>query len=206
MFLVSIRKRMVKQKKMASKLGRQDWIETGLAVLAESGVEAVRVEPLAKLMQVTKGSFYWHFKDRNELLEAIVAEWVKLDTSSIIDRVNQIEADPQTRLLQLFEMAVTDDGKTNGIADGRVENAIRAWATNDAKVAAVLAQVDRQRLDYTQDLFVQLGFTPLEALVRARMAYYTLVVGEFAIGTRRSHGDRLLEARLQHAILTRGVG
>lgn len=190
---------------MASKLGWQDWIETGLAVLA-NGVEAVRVEPLAKLMQVTKGSFYWHFKDRQELLAAILAEWVRLETSSIIDRVDRIEADPQTRLLQLFEIAVEDDRQIEGMGDGRVENAIRAWAIHDPQVAAVVAQVDRQRLDYTQDLFIQIGFTPLEALVRARMAYYTLVVGEFAIGTRRSHADRLLEARMQHAILTSRVG
>jgi AcrR family transcriptional regulator len=194
---------MVEQKKAAIKLGPQDWIKAGLTVLGNSGVEAVRVEPLAKLMKVTKGSFYWHFKDRPELLEAILAEWVRLDTSSVIDRINQLEADPQTRLLQLFEIAVEDNGQIDGLGDGRIEKAIRAWATNDEKVAAVLAQVDQQRLDYTKDLFIQIGFRPLEALVRARMAYYTLVVGEFAIGTRRSQAERLLEARLQYAILTR---
>jgi AcrR family transcriptional regulator len=194
---------MVEQKKTGTKLGKQDWIETGLTVLAQSGVESVRVEPLAKLMKVTKGSFYWHFKDRNELLEAIVEEWVRLDTSSVIDQVNQLEADPKMRLLQLFEIAVEDNEQIDGLGDGRIENAIRAWATNDAKVAAVVAEVDRQRLDYTKDLFVQIGFTPWEALVRARMAYYTLVVGEFTIGVRKDRAERLLEARLQYAILTR---
>jgi len=197
---------MVERKKMTPKLGRQDWIETGLAVLGKSGIEAVRIEPLAKLMKVTKGSFYWHFKDRHELLEAILAEWVGLETTSIIERVNQIAADPKTKLLQLFELAVEDNGQIEGIAEGRVENAIRAWATNDEKVAAVLEQVDRQRLDYTKDLFLQIGFAPLEALVRARMAYYTLVVGEFTIRTQRSQTERLLEARLQYAILTREDG
>jgi AcrR family transcriptional regulator len=194
---------MVEQKKTGTKLGKQDWIEASLTVLAQSGVESVRVEPLAKLLKVTKGSFYWHFKDRNELLEAIVEEWVRLDTSSVIDQVNQLEADPKTRLLQLFEIAVTDNEQIDGLGDGRIENAIRSWATNDAKVAAVVAEVDRQRLDYTKELFMQIGFTPLEALVRARMAYYTLVVGEFAIGVRKDRAERLLEARLQYAILTR---
>jgi AcrR family transcriptional regulator len=193
---------MVEQKKTRTKLGKQDWIETGLTVLAESGVESVRVEPLAKLMKVTKGSFYWHFKDRNELLEAIVEEWVRLDTKSVIDRVNQLEADPKTRLLKLFEIAVENNEQIDGIGDGRIENAIRAWATNDAKVAAVVAEVDRQRLDYTADLFMKIGFTPLEAMVRAKMAYYTLVVGEFTIGAQRNQADRLLEAQLQYAILT----
>jgi AcrR family transcriptional regulator len=192
---------MAKQKSLEPKLGRQDWIRAGLAVLAESGVEAVRVEPLAKRMKVTKGSFYWHFKDRNDLLEAILAEWVQIDTRSIIERVNQIDADPKMKLLQLFELAIADDRLTPGLADGSIENAIRAWARNDANVAELIAEIDRQRLDYTKNLFLEIGFSEAEALVRARLAYYSLV-GEFTIGVRANQGDRLAEIRLQHAILT----
>jgi AcrR family transcriptional regulator len=192
---------MVRQKTLEPKLDRQDWIKAGLAVLAESGVEAVRVEPLAKRMNVTKGSFYWHFKDRNDLLDAILAEWVQIDTSRIIEQVNQIDADPKTKLLRLFELAIADDGLTPGLEDGRIENAIRAWATNDTKVAAVLAQVDRQRLDYTKSLFVEIGFSEPESLTRARLAYYSLV-GEFAIGVRTNQADHLVEIRLKHTILT----
>jgi AcrR family transcriptional regulator len=198
---MSIRWRMVKQESSEPKLGRQDWIKAGLAVLAESGVEAVRVEPLAKRMQVTKGSFYWHFKDRNDLLEAILAEWVEIDTQSIIEQVNQLDADPKTKLLRLFELAIADDDLTPGLSDGSIENAIRAWATNDAKVAAVLEKVDRQRLNYTKDLFLAIGFSETEALVRARLAYYSLV-GEFIIGVRTNHVDRCAEVQLQHNILT----
>lgn len=192
---------MSRQKSAEPKLGRQDWIEAGLAVLAESGVEAVRVEPLAKRMNMTKGSFYWHFKDRNDLLDAILAEWVEIDTHSIIGQVNQIDADPKTKLLRLFELAIADNGLTPGLVNGRIENAIRAWATNDMKVAVVVGQVDRQRLDYTKNLFFEIGFSETEALVRARLAYYSLV-GEFTIGVRTSQGDRLAEIRLQHTILT----
>jgi AcrR family transcriptional regulator len=192
---------MVRQKSPEPKLGRQDWIEVGLVVLAESGVEAVRVEPLAKRMKVTKGSFYWHFKDRNDLLDAILAQWVEVDTDRVIERVNQLDVDPKTKLLHLFELAIADDSLTPGLADGSIENAIRAWATNDAKVAAVLEQVDRQRLNYTKDLFLEIGFPEVEALVRARLAYYSLV-GEFAIGVRTNQAERLVEIRLQHSILT----
>jgi AcrR family transcriptional regulator len=192
---------MVKQKALEPKLGRQDWIKTGFAVLAESGVEAVRVEPLAKRMGVTKGSFYWHFKDRNDLLDAILTQWVEIDTNSIIKRVNQLDADPKTKLLQLFELAIADDGLTPGLADGSIENAIRAWANHDAKVAALIAQVDQQRLNYTKHLFLEIGFSEAEALVRARLAYYSLV-GEFAIGVRGNQTERLAEIRMQHAILT----
>jgi AcrR family transcriptional regulator len=192
---------MDKQKSLDPKLGRQDWIRAGLAVLAESGVEAVRVEPLAKRMKVSKGSFYWHFKDRNDLLDAILAEWVEIDTSSVMAQVNQLDADPKTKLLRLLELAIADDGLTPGLEDGSIESAIRAWATSDPKIEAVLAQVDQQRLNYTKSLFLEIGFSDVEALVRARLAYYSLV-GEFAIGVRTNQSERLAEIRLQHSILT----
>jgi AcrR family transcriptional regulator len=192
---------MVKQKLPEPKLGRQDWIEAGLALLGESGVEAVRVEPLAKRMQVTKGSFYWHFKDRNDLLDAILTQWVEIDTNSIIERVDRLDLEPKMKLLRLFELAIADDGMTPELADGSVENAIRAWATIDPKIAAVLQQVDLQRLEYTKNIFLEIGFSEPEALARARLAYYSLV-GEFTIGIRANQSDRLAEIRLQHQILT----
>lgn len=176
----------------------------GLTVLAESGVDAVRVEPLAKQMKVTKGSFYWHFKDRRDLLDAILAEWVEIDTNGIIKRVNQINADPKIKLLRLFELAIVDNGLTPGLADGSLESAIRAWATKDSKVAALMAQVDQQRLHYTKDLFIEIGFPEGEALARARLAYYSLV-GEFTIGIKTNQAARLDEIRMQHAILTSSI-
>ncbi|HCF30711.1 MAG TPA: TetR/AcrR family transcriptional regulator, partial [Cyanobacteria bacterium UBA11049] len=118
---------MVKKNEI-SKLGKQDWIGLGLKVLAESGVEAVRVEPLAKLLNVTKGSFYWHFKNREELLDAMLQDWVRRETDSIITQVEAMGGDAATKLLNLFELAIQDNGQ--------VENAIRAWATKDFNVAA----------------------------------------------------------------------
>jgi AcrR family transcriptional regulator len=176
-----------------SNLTRQDWVAQGLTVLANSGVEKVRVEPLAKLMGVTKGSFYWHFKNREELLEAILQDWIASQTSSIIEQVDKIDGDAMTKLLHLFELAIEDDGQ--------VENALRAWSANDAKIAEALAQVDQRRLDYTRDLFLAVGFDPLEAMVRARMIYYSLV-GEATLGIKRDQSERLAEVRLQHTILT----
>ena len=176
------------------KLGRQDWLTAGLQVLAESGIEGVRVEPLAKLMNVTKGSFYWHFKNRDDLLTAILHSWATRETNDIIKQVETAGGDASTKLLTLFELAVQDDG--------RVENAIRTWATQDAISAAVLAQIDQRRLDYLQDLFVQVGFSADQALARARLAYHSLV-GEFTLGIRVSQEERLAEARLHYTLLVR---
>jgi AcrR family transcriptional regulator len=192
---------MVTQKTQEPKLSRKDWIHAGLGVLAESGVDAVRVEPLARRMKVTKGSFYWHFRDRNELLDAILSEWEEIDTKGIIEQVNQIEANPKIKLLRLFEIAITEDGNIPGIADGRIEYAIRAWATTEPKVAALIAQVDQQRLNYTKGLFLEIGFSEAEALARARLAYYSLI-GELTIGAETNRVNRLAEIRMQYAILT----
>jgi AcrR family transcriptional regulator len=189
---MSIRHRMVKQNEPES-LTRQDWIDRGLLLLGSSGVEAVRVEPLAKLLGVTKGSFYWHFKNREELLMALLQAWIDLETDGIIAQVEALEGDGHQKLLTLFELAVQDYGQ--------IETAIRAWATIDGKIAGMVAEIDRRRLDYTRDMFLQIGFTPFEAIVRARLVYYALI-GEFMIGTERDLADRLAGIRHQYEILT----
>ena len=177
-----------------SKLSKQDWIEMGLEVLAEGGVTAVRVEPLAKRLNITKGSFYWHFKNRQALLTDMLQTWVTLQTDNIIEQVEAAGGNAAAKLLYLFELAVQDDG--------RVDNAVRAWAANDIRVVEVLDQVDHRRLSYTRDLFLAVGFTSMDAMVRARMVYYALI-GEFTLGTRANQAERLAEIRLQHKILTR---
>ena len=100
---------MIKQKN-SSRLGRQDWIDTGLKVLAKNGVKSIRVELLAKLMNVTKGSFYWHFKNREELLDALLQEWSDRDTNKIIEQIEAIDGDASSKLLYLFELCCEDDG------------------------------------------------------------------------------------------------
>lgn len=189
------------KKNPESKLGRQDWINAGLMVLAEGGIEAVRIEPLAKRIKMTKGSFYWHFKNRNDLLDAILAEWVELDTNGIIEQVNQLDADPKTKLLYLLELAYADNDFMPGLADGGIENAIRAWAKSNQKVAELIAHVDQQRLNYTKALFLKIGFSDAEAMVRARLAYYALV-GELTIGIDPHQVNRQVEIRMQYDILT----
>ncbi len=184
------------------KLGRQHWISCGLEVLATSGIDDVRVEPIAKLMKVTKGSFYWHFKNRDDLLAAILQEWVNTETHGLIDRVESIGGDPAAKLLHLFELATQ--------INGRLENAMRGWSIRDPQVAAMILVVDRDRLSYTKKLFLEIGFDPVAAEVRARMAYFSLV-GECTVGmTRETPGDdssqraeTLAAVRIEHAILTR---
>jgi AcrR family transcriptional regulator len=176
------------------KLGRQDWLDIGLQALIDKGIEAVRVEPLAKLLNVTRGSFYWHFKNRDDLLAAMSQEWEMLNTQRVIEQVETIEGTPSDKLSNLFEIAAEDDNL--------LEKAVRAWAENDARAAEAIARVDRQRLDYLQSLFLQLGFSDIDAKVRARIAY-SVRLGWFVMASSSDRSDRLMEMRLVHGILTR---
>ena len=88
---------------------------------------------------------------------------MEIDTNSIIKQVNQIDTDSKMNRLQLFELAIADHSLTFGLADGSLENAIRAGATKDPKVAAPMAQVAQERLHYTKGLFIEIGFPEGEA-------------------------------------------
>jgi AcrR family transcriptional regulator len=175
------------------KLKKQDWTVLALKVLAESGIEAVKVEPLAKLMKVTKGSFYWHFKNREDLFDAMLQEWEIRETDNIIKQVEAAGGDASIKLLNLMEIVAQDDCQ--------LEKAMRIWANSDEKVKQAIARIDQRRLDYLQDLFVRVGFSEVEAKARARLNYYTWV-GEFTLGLLPiSSSERLAEVRLYHAIL-----
>jgi AcrR family transcriptional regulator len=151
-------------------LTTDDWTAAALDALAAGGLGAVAVEPLAKRLGTTKGSFYWHFADRHALIAAALATWEKRDTDLVIAAVEQA-GDPATRLRRLLHLAfaavrVGDAGR----GAGSVELALQANAS-DPVVAATLARVTERRLRYLTTLFTELGMTPARARDRGLLAY-----------------------------------
>lgn len=131
------------------KVSREDWLRAALAALAATGVSGVTVDPLAKVLGVTRGSFYWHFKDRDALLEEALLLWESESTLGFIEELAAVP-DPRARLEALFYGALTDESV------GGLEPAIVAHARHPV-VAAVLARVTERRLDYLTALFVEIG-------------------------------------------------
>jgi AcrR family transcriptional regulator len=181
------------EKENTSKLGRQDWLNIGIQTLIEKGIEAVRVDPLAKLLNVTRGSFYWHFKNRDDLLEEILNEWEARNTKNIIEQIEGLNSSPSAKLLSLLEIAAKDDNL--------LEKAIRVWSVNDARAVGAIARIDQQRLAYLQNLFLQLGFSEIDSKVRAQIAY-SVRLGWFVMASSSYASERLTEIRLVHTILT----
>jgi AcrR family transcriptional regulator len=153
---------------------KSQWLSAGLEALRRGGVGAVRVERLACDLDLTKGSFYWHFRDRRELLEALLDYWAREMTEAEFERLHE------KRGLAARLEALAEDVLEKGM--GRYDPAIRAWARTDRKVAAAVAQVDRRRVRALAGFFADGGFTPAEARTRARL-FYTFLLGEPQVRT-----------------------
>lgn len=141
-----------------------DWADAALAAIAEGGLAAVAVEPLAARLGTTKGSFYWHFRSREALLEAALARWEEQTTTAVLDEIGRVTEGPAAQLRLLIIRVI-------GMAEqDSIGPALLASARHPA-VAPVLARVTRTRVDGITALFTGLGFTPEQASSRALLAY-----------------------------------
>lgn len=145
------------------RLTARDWADAALAAIGERGLAAVAVEPLAARLGATKGSFYWHFTNRDALIEAALARWEEISTEEIITAM-EAEPDPEKRLRSLFA-EVTASG-----AEDPLEVSLLATADHP-QVAAVLKRVTERRVGYVAHLFEEYGFPPDEARQRGLLAY-----------------------------------
>jgi AcrR family transcriptional regulator len=152
----------------APRLGVDDWIRAGLEILADSGIDGVRVEPLARKLVVTKGSFYWHFKDRAAFLTALLETWRKRATLSIIERLEHSTQGPRERLHALMSLSRDTSKSEFGVA---IELAMRLWGRTDSKAQEALEEVDQLRIRYITKLVMATGVGQREANARAVLAY-----------------------------------
>jgi AcrR family transcriptional regulator len=180
------------QAKHQDRLDREDWVAGGLARLGAGGVDAVRVEPLAKDLGVTKGSFYWHFQDRDALLVAMLEAWETRETDHYIAAVEAEGGQPGARLRRLFRMILADRAAL------APELAIRDWARHDKRTAEAVLKIDTRRSAYLQERFVEAGQPQGEARARAALIY-GLLMGEIMIRRRESAEDRT--ARIDRALV-----
>lgn len=151
-----------------SQLSPQDWVDAATNVLVDQGIDHVRVDVLAKQLKVTRGSFYWHFRDREELLRRVLQAWSERTTTQLTARLKQARSNPMEQLQDLASLP--HRGRAAAKA-ARIELAIRAWARRDEQAAAVLQASDAARIGYHQQVFEALGFAEADAKARAYLLY-----------------------------------
>jgi AcrR family transcriptional regulator len=160
---------------------RSSWIKAGLRTLAAGGPDAVRIEPLARQLGVTRGGFYWHFDDRRALLDELLVSWERASVDEVVERIESEGGDARAKLRRLSALAGSGDEPL------RIELAVRDWARREPAVADRLRRVDNRRMEYMRSLFS--AFCPDDDDVEARcMVFYSLWIGSHFIAA--DHGAR----------------
>ncbi|HJV86750.1 MAG TPA: TetR/AcrR family transcriptional regulator [Noviherbaspirillum sp.] len=165
-------------------LSAQDWVLAARAALIRHGVADVKVDRLARELNVTRGSFYWHFADRQALLDALLKQWRSQNTEPFL-RVVADDAVPPLEQLARFTRIWLDEKEF----DPAYDSAVRDWARNAPEVARAVRSADTARLRVLTQIFAALGYSEGEAVIRARITYYHQV-GYYTMRITESHARR----------------
>lgn len=180
-------------------LSPADWINAATELLVDRSIDAVRVDVLAKILLVTRGSFYWHFSDREDLLQQVLSNWREAQTEEIIARYRRRAAHPETIVQELAELPLHGRSARAGSS---VELAIRAWARRDEMARLAVEQVDAKRLEYIQGCFTHLGYSEHAAQSRAFMLY-AYMLGEALLRNQGTPEDKVMRRRfVMEAVLS----
>jgi AcrR family transcriptional regulator len=167
------------------RLDRQAWIDAACRVLSEEGVDQVRILPLAERLGVTRGSFYWHFRSRGELLDELVALWNRKNTRALIEAASRPVKDFPERFFW-FARCWTDQS----IYDPKLDIAMRDWARRDRGIFRLVQKADDERIAAFARTFEAKGEEPRMAFIRARVIYY-MQMGYYIIGVRERPETRV---------------
>ena len=168
------------------KVTREDWINVATDILVSEGVDAVKVKPLGERLGVSRSSFYWYFKSRQELLDTLLESWQSVNTAAMV-RMAQAPAPTITAAVcNVFRCAVDPN-----LFDTRLDLTVRDWARRSGAVRRVLDQSDQTRLDALAEMFERFDYAPIEAETRARILYF------MQIGYNAAELSEPLEERLR---------
>lgn len=149
---------------------REIWIEAAYQALIEHGIDAVKVMPLADRLGLSRTSFYGHFTDRKDLLDALITHWQAKNTGNLVKRAEDYAETITEAILNLFDLWLLQD-----LFDSRLEFAMRNWAHTDESLASMLEEADRVRVEAFKAMFERFGYEPATADVRANTMYLTQI-------------------------------
>ncbi|MDX1742605.1 MAG: TetR/AcrR family transcriptional regulator [Ruegeria sp.] len=149
------------------KVTREDWLNVAMDVLISDGVDQIKVLNLAERMAVSRSSFYWYFKSRQELLDALLARWQATNTAALVAQAESPADTITGAVCNVHRCVVNTD-----LFDTALDFAVRDWARKSGKVRRALDQSDARRLQALHAMFTRYGYSEVEAETRARVLYY----------------------------------
>lgn len=159
--------RRPKRPDKAPRRDRRDWLEMARKVLIDSGIDRVRVEPIASRLGVTTGSFYHHFRNRQELLDGLLEHWETSNNAPLFAASAASEDDPGAQIDALFDAWLSEREYSPAY-----DSAVRAWAHSSKPVEQAVRRVDNRRIELISQIFERFGYDPDRAFIRARITYF----------------------------------
>lgn len=167
---------------------KEDWISLGYKLFSENGINGIVVEKMALKLKVNKSSFYWHFKTKKDFLNEIISFWNTTDTKNIITKV---ESKPlgKEKFETLIEIAFKKEPYLDFIFF------LKRYALKDKKIQTLIDKIDNQRIDYTINILIEMGFSEREAIIKATLFYKYLIGYHEMIRYKKQDKDYLKEVR-----------
>ncbi|MGT2460186.1 TetR/AcrR family transcriptional regulator (plasmid) [Cupriavidus basilensis] len=197
--------RAVRRRKPRLSIDRNDWLEAAKNILIESGVDNVKVEPLAAQLQIARSSFYWNFENRKALLDALLDYWIEVNNRSLRalaelaqhPREGDSEAAVRKSMLQALIELFVDERQFSP----KFDLAVREWARKDPIVALAVKKIDQERIKLLAKIFHALGHGKVESTVRAKILYFHQL-GYYMVGVEESSATRMRAAPLYIEIIS----
>jgi AcrR family transcriptional regulator len=162
------------------------WLETALSVLISEGIDGVRVVNLAKRLNISKSGFYWHFSNRDDLLEEMKRYWVNEFSQQIILEVIDQDAPLQEKLLMVVQ-------RVREKQSGEFDLAFTSWGRTDPSVRELVDRIGGMRVSFIKGLFAEGGFAGFDLEARARLfvVYFSWSEVMFVQGSEGIQGESL---------------
>ena len=172
---------------------KEDWILAGINILAEKGIDSVKVEAIARKLNVTKGGFYGYFLNRDAFLQAMLDHWVETFTNRIIEIVGILDGKLSEKLKKLLHLV--DNNKYDGM-----EISMFAWANKDPKAEKVVMRVVKERLLFLTNLFREGGYSLDEASKRAHLLHHYMTGCRCSRAILPMYNSPKRQAQLDHFV------
>lgn len=182
---------------------RTAWLEVAREALIESGIDSVKIEPLAARLEISRSSFYWHFKNRRDLLDSLLKHWKDVNDKAlhdVIERQATTKDDPET-VARLRLQLLTDLFIYETAFSSKFDLAVREWARKDTLVAEEVTRIDKERIALFQKIFLDAGYSKFDSLARAKILYFHQI-GYYIVDLKESTAVRQRIARRYLEILS----
>lgn len=171
----------------SSRTTKQDWLDLAIRTLVEDGIDQVKIQAMAKKLDVSRSSFYWFFESLQDLHDQLLQNWLRRNTDPVVDHAQRPAPSINRAILNVFQCWIDDS-----IFDPQLDTAVRIWARRDTSIRAVIDEADRRRIEAITAMYQRYGYDQENAFIRARVLYF-MQIGHYTLDV-----DEALDVRVSH--------